>query len=288
MKFHYQSQANLSGIYKILNTHTNRAYVGQCKLFKVRWNQHKLSLLNDKHQNKFLLNDFKKCLEELGHDDFLEFHVLEVMEGSSKEERNLKEEEWIAKFWDSQQLCYNFKQKANETERSCFSHTPEETRELLSEAQKRLWQNPVERIKRIEGSDGKRRENIGKSSSEAWASMSESQQKDISQKRESLTKDSWRDPSIRERRMSGLKANSWKVSEAHTAKVLSDPDYHARLVAQGQASAKTYQMLSPTGEQTIIHNMSKFCRENNLVKGHMIAVSNGKAKSHKGWTYLST
>lgn len=32
--------------------------------------------------------DFNKTKELLGHDDFLEFHVLEVMEKSTKEERN--------------------------------------------------------------------------------------------------------------------------------------------------------------------------------------------------------
>lgn len=127
MRFIYQEHSLKPGIYKILNTHTNRVYIGQAKEFKARWNGHKRSLITEKHQNKFLLNDFRKCSEELGHDDFLEFHVLEIMEGSSKEERNLKEEEWIAKFWDKQQLCYNFKQKTEAQERSCFSLTPEET-----------------------------------------------------------------------------------------------------------------------------------------------------------------
>lgn len=284
MKFIYQEHSLKSGIYKVLNTHTNRIYIGQCKLFKVRWNQHRSSLLNNKHQNKFLLNDFNKCKEELGHDDFLEFHVLEVMENSTKEERNKREEEWIAQHWDKQDLCYNFKQKIAGKERSVFSNTPEETKKLLSQAQKRLWQNPEERQKRIEGRDGKRREKIGKASSEMWASMTEEQRQEISQQRVQLSQESWTDTEIRQKRLNGIHANSWKVSAAQKEKVASDPVYHARLVAQGLASAKTYQMIDPQGHMVTIHNMSKFCRENSLVKSHMIAVSKGKLKSHKGWT----
>lgn len=47
--------------------------------------------------------------------------------------------------------------------------------------------------------------------------------------------------------------------------------------------AKTYQLINPQGQLVEIHNMTKFCRENNLVKSHMIAVSKGNLKSHKGW-----
>jgi group I intron endonuclease len=206
MKLNYCEHSLKSGIYKILNTYTNRIYIGQAKEFKARWRGHCSSLLNNKHQNKFLLNDFVKCREELGHDDFLEFHVLEVMEESTKEQRNQREEEWIAKFWDKQDFCYNFKQKIANKERSVFSNTPEETKKLLSQAQKRLWQDPEERQKRIEGRDGKRREKIGKASSEMWASMTEKQQQNISQQRVQLTQESWADPEIRQKRLNGIQA----------------------------------------------------------------------------------
>jgi group I intron endonuclease len=283
VKLNYEDHSLKSGIYKILNTHTNRIYIGQASRFAERWYSHKRSLLGNIHQNKFLLNDFVKCREELGHDDFLEFHVLEVMEGSTKEERNKREEEWIAQHWDKQELCYNFKQKATSKERSVFSNTPEQTKELLSQAQKRLWQDPEERQKRIEGRDGQRRVKIGKTISEVWASMTEEQLQEINQKRIQLTKESWADPEIRQKRLKGIQANSWKVSIVQKEKITNDPVYHARLVAQGQASAKTYQMIDPQGQLVTIRNMTKFCRENKLVKSHMIAVSKGKAKSHKGW-----
>lgn len=286
MKLNYQEHSLKPGIYKIINTRTNRVYVGQAKEFKARWRGHCSSLLNNKHQNKFLLNDFKKCREELGHDDFLEFYVLEVMENSTKEARNKREEEFIAQYWDRQDLCYNFKQKIAGKERSVFSNTPEETKELLSQAQKRLWQDPEERQKRIEGRDGKRREKIGKACSEMWTSMTEEQKHEISQKRVQLTQESWADPEIRQKRLDGLRTNSWKVSKAQK-KLAQDPEHRAKLIAQGQKYAKTYQMLNPEGQLIEIHNMTKFCRENELTKQHMIAVAKGREPSHKGWTNYS-
>lgn len=160
MKFVYQEYSLKPGIYKIINTHTNRIYIGQCLTFKNRWYDHKRSLLNGKHQNKFLLNDFRKCSEELGHDDFLEFHVLEVMEGSSKEERNKREEEWIARFWDQQTLCYNFKQKTKAQERSCFSKAPEETRKKIAQNSQKMWDamSDAEKLNRMEPTLKARRE----------------------------------------------------------------------------------------------------------------------------------
>jgi group I intron endonuclease len=112
MKFFYEDNSLKSGIYKILNTHTNRFYIGQAKEFKERWKAHKCSLLSGKHQNKFLLSDFNKCKTELGHDDFIEFHVLEVMENSTKEERNKKETEFILEVFDNQVFCYNMSKTA--------------------------------------------------------------------------------------------------------------------------------------------------------------------------------
>lgn len=148
MKFFYQEHAKQSGIYKIINTYSNRIYIGQAKPFKQRWYGHKKSLSSNKHQNKFLQNDFNKCKEELGHDDFLEFHVVEVMENSTKEERNHKEEFFITSVFDKQENCYNFKQKVEAKEASCYSYTPEKTSQKLSEISKEMWANRSEEEKK--------------------------------------------------------------------------------------------------------------------------------------------
>lgn len=47
--------------------------------------------------------------------------------------------------------------------------------------------------------------------------------------------------------------------------------------------AKTYKIYDPLGREIIIKNLAEFCRNNNLCKSSMCAVSKGKRKSYKGW-----
>lgn len=48
--------------------------------------------------------------------------------------------------------------------------------------------------------------------------------------------------------------------------------------------SKTFSMVSPSGDVTTIHNMAKFCRNNNLNRGNLHKVFKGVRKSHGGWT----
>jgi group I intron endonuclease len=205
MKFIYQSHANESGIYKILNTHTNRIYIGQAKEFKKRWHDHNKHLLNRNHQNKFLLNDFNKCKEELGHDDFLEFHVLEVMENSTKEERNKREEFYIHAFWDQQSSCYNFKQKAAGKERSCYSNTPEQTSGLISTKMKEIWQDSERNSKRLK-------------------TIHSQEYRD---KQSRKMKEKWLDPVYSEHQKTVITQTSKKASSERMEDVMSWPDYES-------------------------------------------------------------
>lgn len=58
---------------------------------------------------------------------------------------------------------------------------------------------------------------------------------------------------------------------------------HVKWREKYDVRTKTYHFLNPQNEPVVIHNMSKFCRENNLTKQNMIAVANGRAIQHKGW-----
>jgi group I intron endonuclease len=52
----------------------------------------------------------------------------------------------------------------------------------------------------------------------------------------------------------------------------------------GDSNSKiTWQITYPSGEIKIIQNMAQFCRDNNLNKGHMWSISQGKQKHHKGF-----
>lgn len=127
MKFNYNSHSLKSGIYKITNIHTGRFYIGQAKRFKERWTSHSSSLRNGKHYNTFLQADYNKCKQELGHDDFLIFEVLEVMENSTKEERTAREQSLVDTFFDNCSICYNMAKE-------CKIPDPEIT--------KKNWSNP--------------------------------------------------------------------------------------------------------------------------------------------------
>ena len=50
-----------------------------------------------------------------------------------------------------------------------------------------------------------------------------------------------------------------------------------------KARAKSYTFIGPNGDVVDIYNLNKFCKDNNLTQSAMSAVSNGKAKQHKGW-----
>ncbi|WP_417669375.1 hypothetical protein [Pseudoalteromonas tetraodonis] len=50
------------------------------------------------------------------------------------------------------------------------------------------------------------------------------------------------------------------------------------------ANAKTYRLKSPDGDIKVIYNLKNFCRDTNLNHRHLCEVSNGKRKTHKGWS----
>jgi group I intron endonuclease len=130
MLFFYEGNSLKPGIYEIRNRYSGRSYIGQAKRFKERITWHISSLRNNKHGNKFLLNDFLKCKEILDHDNFLEFHIIDIMENSTKEERNIKEEYWIKEYKENRYELYNIEEKPNSPEH-VWSKNPELTKEKM-------------------------------------------------------------------------------------------------------------------------------------------------------------
>lgn len=68
------------------------------------------------------------------------------------------------------------------------------------------------------------------------------------------------------------------------AKISASKNGHTVSKETRDKLAKTYTLTSPNGEETVIHNMSDFCRIHSLFASAMIEVFNGKRKSYKGWT----
>lgn len=253
MEYRFEGNSLKSGIYKITNKINGRTYIGSAKEFKRRWSQHAASLKANKHQNKFLQADFVKC----GEQAFL-FEVLEVVEGT-REERLAKEEVYLKQWFDNGKQCYNLCDRAISREGK-LSKTPEETFTKCSDIQKKLWKDPVERQKRIEGKDGCRRNKIGEASKQAWTKLSLEERKALSEKRKELTAQQWKDPEIRARRLEGMKTSN----------------------KSGRAP-KRYILISPSGERVEFVGMVKFCKQNNLDAKSIWKVFKGIFKQHKGW-----
>lgn len=236
MRFNFDGHSLKSGIYKITNTYTSRVYIGQAKEFKRRWNGHKNSLVNGKHQNQFFQADFNKCREALGHDDFLEFHVVEVMEDSTKEQRNKREEELIATVFDYGKQCYNLTTKAisregkpsknaEETSRKISEATKAararpEVQEKQSKRMKKQWEEPgrkealSERMK-VQWSEDGRKEAYGQKIKAIWAEGSEKREQLMTLKKRSdlveLFKRKCHTPEVIAKTASKLTKNHGKV-----------------------------------------------------------------------------
>jgi len=300
MRFIYEEHSLKPGIYKIINTHTNRVYVGQAKEFKNRWMGHRSSLINNKHQNKFLLNDFNRCQEELGHNDFLEFHILEVMENSTKEERNRKEEFYIQAIWDMRDQCYNFKQKSEAKDRNHYSNTPEKTKLKKSSSMKRIWENEEfrsslsdkakERWNTPEGKiDASRRAQEIWSDPEHRKTMSEH------------LKDRMLDPEQKQAAIKNLnsEASVKKRAETYRAKLIEEPEFLAKMQAHGRKNiakrnatqpVKTYSsVIAPDGVvYEHISHIPTFAKKHGLQKQNLYSLLLGKIKSHKGWRIVKS
>ncbi len=291
MKLIYQDHSLNSGIYKILNTHTNRIYIGQTSRFKKRWADHAKSLLSGKHQNKFFRHDFAKCKTELGHDDFLEFHVLEVMEGSTKEERNKREEHWIAQFYDKQELCYNFKEKTEAKERSCFSLTPNETRQKISEATRKALSTPEVKAKMRAARIGKPSPTtgmkLGPRSEETKEKLREANKGQVPiLKGKTLAELIGPEQAAKCLEQRRQRALGVKHSE-ETKQKMSSNSYMRGKYGMKHHNAKVYDGLhlrSPDGTfYTKIECLKSFCDTHNLTPALLMAVLKGKRNHHKGW-----
>jgi len=73
-----------------------------------------------------------------------------------------------------------------------------------------------------------------------------------------------------------------KIGEANKGRV---PWIKGKKLSQSQIdkSAKDYIITYLDGHEEKIKNLNRFCRENNLHRGNLTFVAQGKRKHHKGW-----
>lgn len=56
------------------------------------------------------------------------------------------------------------------------------------------------------------------------------------------------------------------------------------LKSKNQKLGKSTILIDKNGEEHFVKNISAFCRENDLEKGSIYSMINGRTKIHKGWT----
>ena len=197
MEFKYDGKSRKSGVYKITNLTNGKVYIGSTQEFKRRSTQHLRSLEKGVHQNKHLQHAFNKD----GTENFI-FEVLEVVLGD-KLARTTVEQTYLDQYLDDWERCYNFKKKTASKERSCYSKTPEESRQRQSVVSKKMWEDPKYRALH----------------KEAMA------QTDTSR----YTKEAMKNPKIREKISKGVRASitpeTRKVRSDRMKKLWKDPEY---------------------------------------------------------------
>ena len=126
-----ENSTNQSGIYKITNKFNNRIYIGSATIITRRWRDHERNLLENKHCNKFLQNDYNKCLLE--HLEEKNPFIYEVIEFANKKDLLIREQFYIDQYYDNHVNCYNICEKSGST----LGWVPSEhTRKLWREQRK--------------------------------------------------------------------------------------------------------------------------------------------------------
>lgn len=294
MKSVYNGNANKSGVYKIINVNNGRIYIGSCKIFKQRAQEHTKSLLKNKHSNKFLQGDFNKC----GESSF-EFRVIEVVSGEQRN-RLLVEQKYIDQYYDNQQQCYNFDKRTNNNSRSCRSKSPGETRKKMSESMRKKWKDPEYRKFQSEFQSKKTKElwqdseyrarhveaireftqkpEYRKKLSKAaqGKEISKETRTKISKSVSKINKELWQNSEYRKKVIEGRK-HSWANDEVRKKRAS---------IKFRKLKEKTYKLRNPDGKKVTITNMKDFCSRSDviLVPQLMSKVARGLLENYKGWT----
>lgn len=273
------------GIYQILCVPNGKVYIGSAVDLQKRWDQHQRDLRHGIHHNRHLQSAWQKY----GRMNF-EFSVLQLVEAP-----NLlcAEQDWI--------------DKTNCTDRNIgFNISP--IAGSPGEIHARVWEGFIDpdgnEITITNLHDFCRQHHLdwpsmhrlamGKSklkSYKGWTHKNSVRQRDYVKTYDGfIAPDGQLVEPITNLaafcREHGLD-NTHMVAVAH-GRICSHRGWTYDNDRQNRNQPKTYtNFVSPAGERTVITNLTKFCKENDLSVVHMHGVKSSKRKSHKGWTWNS-
>ena len=283
MLFYYNECSKIPCIYEIRNTHTGRKYIGQTCEPKNRWHRgHKESLVRGVHNNKFLQSDFNKCFKELGHTDFLEFHILEALPQSSAFMRDLREVYWIK---NQKKICelYNLTNGGGGGTLHCADSIKK-----ISDAKKAYYQS--EEGKAFIAREAERRR--GKSYEEQYGPERAAE---IKQKIREDKLIVMNQPKVKENLRKQLTGTT-NVKRYGTEKALlvkekmslSRKGKYTGTDSPNMKTVENIQLLSPSGELfTKVEGIKEFSELYGLSRNHFSELLAGKRKTHKGWRLIN-
>lgn len=263
-------------IYLVTNLVNLKQYVGQTtQALETRMNQH----FSTKRQDHF-----HRGIRKHGKENF-QFKELETCE--SLAELNFREEVLIIKY-DSLGSGYNSiyggdvyektkamrKKQSKATKKFMDSLSPEQKirrAENCSKAQFKRATNetPKQRARRVEKQSKASIRHRANETSEQKIERSKNSSK------AGIKRAANEAPEFKARRVSNRKktiSNRTPEQTAEVSKRISD------------SKSKDYEVTYPDGKIEITHNLTQFCRENNLGYQSMRLVANGKQKHHQGYT----
>ena len=263
MKFFYKGFSKIPCIYEIKNIYSNRSYIGQTKEPKDRWHRgHESSLLKNKHKNQFLQNDYNKCFILLGNTDFLEFHIIEGMPGSTPDLRDEREQYWISQYKENQEL-YNLTSGGN-----ARKNISKSTRQKLSDAKKgKTYENQYGEKRAAEIKQKIRNNKL--------IEMNRTEVK------ENLSKLLLGKNNIQRYGHDKAAEIKKKQSVARKGKYIGKENSRFRVI-------ENIKLLSPEGIiYTKIEGIKEFAEEHSLSKHHLCELLSGKRRSHHGWVLVN-
>lgn len=301
----YNGSSKLSGIYEIRNRFSNKSYIGSAKEFKERWSDHSRSLRSNKHQNKHLQNSFNNAIEKLQDDNFLEFYVIEVMEGSTKEQRLKRESYWIeqAVINYGRNGIYNVSLDPEHEQSKVWSNNPTETAEKIRRKATGRQMSEESRKKMSDAKKGKPSWNKGLRKPKAPKipkpkSGGRPLGYKVTEETKKKLKDSRRGICTAPKEVLFKKGNiPWsagkampdetkkKIAQSHFGK--KRPDMQGNKHYGSRTIYSNNPIVSPNGiEYVFIECIREFCKQHGIRNsgafGQMI---NGKRKTCEGWKY---
>jgi len=126
------TKGKIGGVYLLKNSKNGRVYVGSSANIHSRFKKHLRKLRKGKHENLYLQNDYNKTQSD--------FKLIVLAEEMKPRKRLKIEQEFLDKWFDNQNICYNILPKVAPYGKVKTDKGLENIKKAASKTMKKLWQ----------------------------------------------------------------------------------------------------------------------------------------------------